>query len=67
MTRTKFIAYRGHQEQETSYTTQASVAEAKVALYRSLLDQGKLTHVAVYVNGKLENTMVPQKGKINGN
>jgi len=61
MARITFKAYKGNQLQETSYTSQQDVREAKVILYRKLLEERKLTHVEVYSAGVLVQTMVPMK------
>lgn len=61
MPRVTYKAYKGNQLQEISHALHPEVQEAKVALYRGLLNSRKLTHVEVWVDGTLTNTMVPQK------
>lgn len=61
MSRVTYKAYKGNRLQEISHSSQPEVQEAKVLLYRGLLNSRKLTHVEVWVGGTLTNTMVPQK------
>lgn len=61
MTRIRYRAFKGPQLQEESFTSQPEVQEAKVKLYRELLQAGKLTHVEVRVPGQPDITMVKQQ------